>query len=68
VRGFGAVHTDVDTNHTAVEYFDKERACVARRGEAISQEIPYENAVRDCFVGISTLRVSTLLAMTEKYF
>jgi hypothetical protein len=22
VRGFGAVYTDVDTNHTAFEYFD----------------------------------------------
>jgi hypothetical protein len=24
VRGFGAVYTDVDTNHTAFEYFDKD--------------------------------------------
>jgi len=24
VRGFGAVYTDVDTDHTAFEYFDKD--------------------------------------------
>jgi hypothetical protein len=38
-----------------------------KRHEAISQEISYENEIRDCFVWISMLRISTLLAMTEKF-
>jgi hypothetical protein len=31
-------------------------------GASVSQEISYENGVRDCFVGISMLRISTFLA------
>lgn len=36
VRGFGAVYTDIDTDHTAFEYFDKDGKSLGKYGAPIS--------------------------------
>jgi hypothetical protein len=36
VRGFGAVYTDIDTDHTAFEYFDKDGKSLGKYGAPIA--------------------------------